>query len=48
LLYLEFEIKIRYSHKKPEAKIKTKKSDTKPNEKIFKLSANVNELCVIG
>jgi hypothetical protein len=48
LLYLEFEIKIKYSHKKTLATIKVKISEIKPKLKIFRLSRIVKELCVIG
>jgi hypothetical protein len=48
LLYFKLEIKIKYIHKNILATIKTKTSDINPKVKIFRLSKNVNELCVIG
>jgi hypothetical protein len=38
----------KYNHKNAEAIINTKKSEMKPNPKIFKLSKKENLLCVIG
>jgi hypothetical protein len=48
LLYFEFEINSKYSHKKKLATTKTKKSEIKPKPKIFRLCRTVKELWVIG
>jgi hypothetical protein len=39
---------IKYNHKKALATTNTKKSDSRPNEKILMVSINTNEVCVIG
>ena len=46
--YLEFEIKMRQSHKKPDAIIKTKISDSNPRKKMEIILPKSNEDCVIG
>ena len=46
--YFALEIKIRYSHKKLLIDIKTKISETRPNERIFAISNAEKEDCVMG
>ena len=46
--YLEFEIKMRQIHKKPDATVKTKISDSNPRKKMEIILPKSKEDCVIG
>jgi hypothetical protein len=47
-VYFEFDIKIKYIHKKPNANIITKKSDKNPKVNILTIVKNENADVVMG